>query len=129
MEVRAIKRLDDFLTLADAVVELTAHHEGVIIQCRKGEAMSEHALGLWIGQRLEAMANRDLMAAVNDLLAALEAVEWVTMPNGHGDSDDRCPWCLGYYIDDEELDAGIQGHKFDCQRQAAIARAKGESNS
>ena len=59
-----------------------------------------------------AVGAKPLFAALPDLLAALEAVEW--------DSDeehDYCPWCLGW--------CGDSGHTDDCQRQAALAKAKG----
>ena len=66
--------------------------------------------------------------AIPDLLAALEAVEWVQMPDGFGglETEPTCPWCDGYPLDDEEKAAGLIEHKPDCQRQAAIAAAKGE---
>jgi hypothetical protein len=62
-----------------------------------------------------------VVARVNDLteqrdalLAALEAVEWVPM-----EYRESCPWC--------HADPGSGGHAPDCQRQAAIAKAKGET--
>jgi hypothetical protein len=59
-------------------------------------------------------ANAHLIAAAPDLLAALEAVEWVPM-----EYRESCPWC--------HADPGSGGHAPDCQRQAAIAKAKGET--
>ena len=71
----------------------------------------------------EHRANARLFAAApetkaqrDELLAALEAVEWV----GRGENQ-YCPWCnqqhsgARYYRD----------HYDDCQRQAAIAKAQG----
>ena len=48
------------------------------------------------------------------LLAALEAIEWVEMPDMFYDREveSRCPWCDGEQF---------QGHKPDCQRQDALA--------
>ena len=59
-----------------------------------------------------------LMAAAPDLLAALEAVEWVT------DEDDPkrvyCPWCGNY--------RKPYGHSPECEREIAIAKAKGDTD-
>ena len=53
-------------------------------------------------------------AAAPDLLAALESVEWERDPaTGYY----YCPWCLHWRHD--------TGHTPDCQRQAALARARG----
>jgi hypothetical protein len=68
----------------------------------------------WPSSYLEADANAKLAAAAPDLLAALEAVEWVPM-----EYRESCPWC--------HADPGSGGHAPDCQRQAAIAKAKGET--
>jgi len=48
------------------------------------------------------------------LLGALEAVEWVELPDY---ADIVCPWCYGLRKN---------GHTPDCQRQAAVIKAKGE---
>jgi len=56
-----------------------------------------------------------LFAAAPDLLAALEIVEWVNAPDALGQL--FCPWCGNYHRD---------GHRDDCARQAALARARGE---
>ena len=43
---------------------------------------------------------------------ALEAVEWVSEPStGAAAEYAFCPWCGNYHDD---------GHRFDCQRQAAL---------
>lgn len=63
-------------------------------------------------------ANARLIAAAPDLLAALEAVEWIAVPAGYGSFDLECPWC------DMRKSSG---HTDDCQRQTAIAKARGES--
>ena len=60
-----------------------------------------------------------LWIAAPALLAALEAVEWVRVYGPERDGLNVCPWC-GY---DDEL-----GHSEDCQRQAAIAKARGDSD-
>ena len=49
------------------------------------------------------------------LLAALEVVEWVNAPDALGQL--FCPWCGNYHGD---------GHRQDCARQVALARARGE---
>jgi len=74
----------------------------------------------------EADANARLIAAAPDLLAALEAVEWARTCETatHPVTGEIayiyptiCPWCK----------ARMQmGHYDDCQRQAAIAKARGE---
>ena len=51
------------------------------------------------------------------MLAALEAVEWQSMPGG----ETVCIWCIGMKHDG--------GHEDDCRRQTAIAAAKGEDQS
>ena len=63
-----------------------------------------------------ANANARLIAASPDLLAALEAVEWILVPGGWGSAEFECPWC-------ERCKAS--GHAPDCPRQAAIAKAAG----
>jgi len=57
---------------------------------------------------------KELQAVNAELLAALEAVEFV-----EGKDLIRCPWCEGRWL---------WGHAPDCQRQAAIARAKEAAN-
>ena len=64
---------------------------------------------------------RKLKAQRDDLLAACEAVEWVKDPEYNDKSSSGfgicyCPWCGNYEN---------YGHDKNCQRQAAIARAKG----
>ena len=59
-------------------------------------------------------ADARLIAPAPGLLAALEAVEWVRDP---ATSYVYCPWC-GHWRHDT-------GHAPDCQRQAALARARG----
>ena len=65
-------------------------------------------------------ARAHAIKAVPDLLAALESVEWVEMPDGFGglETEHRCPWC-----DQEQF----QGHAQDCPRQIALARARSEA--
>ena len=59
-------------------------------------------------------ADKAMIAAAPDLLRVLEAVEWVyNSREGQGE----CQWC-------RELER--DGHAPDCQRQAAIAKARGE---
>jgi len=55
-----------------------------------------------------------LEQAAPALLEALEAVEWITHI---GSGSMTCPWCGGFYPD----------HAADCQRQAALREARGES--
>ena len=65
----------------------------------------------------EVIANRNLIAAAPDLLAALEAVEWVPTSDPNWV---RCEWCgIVRFKPEQSLT-----HKPDCQRQAAIAKAK-----
>lgn len=60
----------------------------------------------------------NLDAAAPDLLAALEAVEWV---NG------ACPWCGWWESKEASLIASQHvGHAPDCPRQAALKKARGE---
>ena len=62
-------------------------------------------------QRDACIAYADKLTKQRDaLLAALKAVEWV-------DDWRQCPWCKNVEAD---------GHKLDCQRQAAIAAVEGE---
>ena len=62
-------------------------------------------------------ANVHLIAAAPDLLAALEAVEWVPTSDPNWV---RCEWCgIVRFKPEQSLT-----HKPDCQRQAAIAKAK-----
>ena len=60
----------------------------------------------------------ELAAAAPDLLAVLEAVEWVADP----DDPKRvyCPWCGNY--------RKPYGHSPECEREIAIAKAKGENH-
>ena len=53
----------------------------------------------------------------DELRSALEAVEWAESRE-YGGGDVKCPWCL------QPIEAG---HKSDCQRQAALANVKGDS--
>ena len=61
-------------------------------------------------------------AIARELAATIRAVEWVIVPSGWGDDDEICPWCGGYKVDEEEIAAGIEGHKPDCIRQIALAK-------
>ena len=68
----------------------------------------------WHGKVAQLKEERDEVTAQRDaLLAALEAVEWVF--NAFGDN--ICWWCRA---------EKFSGHADDCQREAAIAKAKGE---
>jgi len=67
----------------------------------------------------ETTANARLMAAALDLLAALEAVEW--LPDEDSPGRLYCPWCGNYQEP--------YGHSLECERQAAIAKAKGENHA
>ena len=55
------------------------------------------------------------LEAFDDLLKALEAVEWVNGPEQCPDS--YCPWC-------ENMES--EGHAADCLRDQAIKKARGE---
>ena len=63
----------------------------------------------------EVLANVRLIAAAPQMYDALEAVEWIENPHGYGG---KCPWCWNN---------PDQGHAADCQRQVALAAARGES--
>ena len=60
-------------------------------------------------------ANGALIVVAPDLLALVEAVEWV-----RDETWEVCPWCGGL--------RGLGDHKDDCSRQQALARARGEDN-
>jgi hypothetical protein len=60
---------------------------------------------------------RQLTEQRDDLLAVLEQVEWVSSEKW---AERKCLWCMGYES---------QGHAPDCERQKAIARAKGASDA
>ena len=63
-------------------------------------------------------ANAALIAAAPDLLALVEAIEWLEhTPWGESFTIHGCPWCH---------EAQWDGHADDCKRQAAIAKARGE---
>jgi len=71
-------------------------------------------------------AREAALRAVNaDLLAVLQAVEWVeideVLAGGGGNHEARCPWCgaLG------QNPPYWWKHEPDCPRQAAIAKAEG----
>jgi len=85
--------------------------------------MTEHTHEIWPANRggvvcivpgcaMHLDAN-ETATAFQALLAALEAVEW----EDQSCWGDFCSWC-----NNEQA----EGHKPDCQRQAAIAQAKGE---
>ena len=81
----------------------------------------------WIKDRMAmtgkiAKERNQLRGQVADLLVACEAVEWVKDPEYNDKSSSGfgmryCPWCGNYEN---------YGHDKDCQRQAAIARARTE---
>ena len=62
-------------------------------------------------------ARQQIVDEYRDLLAALESVEWVR-DEDLPEYDKWCPWCGNYRK---------YGHASDCQRHAALARARGES--
>jgi hypothetical protein len=74
----------------------------------------------WLADEMCAMQQRitELEAQRNELLTLVEAVEWcVYKMTIHGDIvDGSCLWCHGDYPD----------HYPDCQRQATIAKARGQ---
>lgn len=67
-------------------------------------------------RRQKAESQRD------DLLAALEAVEWVLVKHWDGYTRE-CPWCHADWTNSE---GEPPPHRSDCHRQAAITRAKGD---
>jgi hypothetical protein len=72
---------------------------------------------------------RRLEAENADLLAALKAVEYVSIKD-----QERCPWCGGIRTDypAKKLVKSvgfIVGHRVSCQRQQAIADAEAERKS
>jgi len=85
--------------------------------------MSRPGVGMQHDMEVNRANARRIVACVNGceginpdaapgLLAALEAVEWVPMPENT--AFEYCPWC-------ENCD--FDGHASDCQRQAAIVKA------
>ena len=81
--------------------------------------------------------NRRLIAAAPELLAALEAVEWVTPdelfgnpPNPFAVAVGVCPWCgMSAPHAFVGTDGGrylAVGHAPDCPRQLALGKARGE---
>ena len=92
----------------------------ILIQGGFEIATDEYDVATWVprGAPFRKEADAILAAAAPDLLAALEAVEWVA------DSDDPkrvyCPWCGNY--------RKPYGHSPECEREIAIAKAKGENH-
>lgn len=88
------------------------------------DADGEILVGWWWAIRFptpQLLALANLLASTPDLLAALEAVEWVNhdleIVDGKWVALGECPWCDAAQAD---------GHAPDCQRQTARAKAKGK---
>ena len=79
----------------------------------------------------EVVSSPHLQENIDALLAALEVVEWVGDVNGDAP---KCPWCDGFRDIEDDIaypnvdGAPGHGHAPDCQRQAALAKAKGEDD-
>ena len=91
---------------------------------KKWNASNQNALKSWNvydgrGDPLpETKADAVLMAAAPIMRTVLESVEWVFIDeSSSGKSLYLCPWCKQWKH---------QGHASDCQRQAALSKAKGE---
>ena len=81
------------------------------------DASEAKALQQWADECADLLHQR--IAAAPQLLEALEAVEWVSDDN-YPEQPPGCPWCGNYRRN---------GHAPDCLRQAAIAAARGGTDS
>lgn len=96
----------------NGIVERNGHwyckiHDPVEVERRESEAIKKYHEEFEKSERARALA-----AAAEDLLAALEQVEWTNAVDG----GTVCPWCGARLYD---------GHESYCPRQLAIAKAKG----
>lgn len=66
--------------------------------------------------KVKSINDARLFVNVFALLATLEAIEWVMPPWPAIGHEAFCPWCGNYQV---------AGHREDCARQAAIAKARG----